>query len=370
MQRILSMICLSLLITGPVAGQDNPVYGPENGTLLAIGGGVTSNDLILLMKDQMGGWDKPLVIVPTAAPDQDIDINTTRQQWLNYGFTDVTVLHTTDTAVANTDTFVAPLQVAKGVWSGGGRQWRLVDAYYNTNTLDEFRGVLDRGGIIAGSSAGASIQASFLARGGVAGNVPIISPEPEHQVGFGFLKNSAIDQHIDTRNRWDEMAEIVIVHPEILGIGLCESTAIFVQGDCIEVLGNAQVAITDSARLNSCVDTCYELLVASNSFNIQTRQKGGCIYFPTSAETVELTADTSINVYPNPTSGDFGIIAQGSRMEAIRIFNLMGVQVKEIISAPTAQIWINTAALSNGTYLLQINSDMGTEFRKFILNRR
>ena len=76
----------------------------------------------------------------------------------------VTVLHTRDRAEADTETFVAPLKTARGVWFGGGRQWRLVDAYLGTRTQRELEAVLARDGVIGGSSSGATIQGSYLVR--------------------------------------------------------------------------------------------------------------------------------------------------------------------------------------------------------------
>ena len=64
------------------------------------------------------------------------------------------MLHTRDRAEADTEAFVAPLKTARGVWFGGGRQWRLVDAYMGTRTQREIEAVLARGGVIGGSRPG------------------------------------------------------------------------------------------------------------------------------------------------------------------------------------------------------------------------
>ena len=69
--------------------------------------------------------------------------------------------------------------------------------------------MLERGGVIGGSSAGASIQGDFLVRGAVQGSQLIVAPEPEHHKGFAFLRHSAIDQHINTRNRWDDIVPLI-----------------------------------------------------------------------------------------------------------------------------------------------------------------
>jgi len=343
--------------------------GPENGTIMAIGGGFTTLEMVTLLGDYMGGKDQPLVVVPTALEPSTINVVAEKQTWVNRGFTDVTVLHTIDTAVANTDSFVAPIKAAAGVWFGGGRQWRLVDAYMGTKTLDEFHKVLERGGIIAGSSAGASIQGSFLARGAEASNIPIIAPEPEHQVGFGFLKNSAIDQHIDTRDRWDEMEEIIIAHPEIFGVGLSESTAIVVQGNCFEVIGVAQVAITDSTRLNNCVgDACYEVLVANDSFNLVPRLKGGCSAPPTGIKSIENKVE--LTLFPNPNTGIFTIDAGTQPIQSVTVFNLLGAVVHtETSAANSGSIQISMPDIEPGIYLTAIRTNQGLATRHLIIGQ-
>ena len=58
------------------------------------------------------------------------------------------------------------MREATAVWIDGGRQARLIDAYGDTETGRALRGVLERGGLIAGTSAGATIQGSYLVRGG------------------------------------------------------------------------------------------------------------------------------------------------------------------------------------------------------------
>jgi len=77
-----------------------------------------------------------------------------------FGINNVTVLQTKNLAEANSEKFVAPLRKATGVWFDGGRQWRIADSYLTTLSHQAFFDVLNRGGVIIGSSAGASIQGS------------------------------------------------------------------------------------------------------------------------------------------------------------------------------------------------------------------
>ena len=105
------------------------------------------------------------MLIPTATEADELDAEAAKESFVrHFGVKNVTVLHTRDRAEADTEAFVAPLKTARGVWFGGGRQWRLVDAYMGTRTQREIEAVLARGGVIGGGSAGATIQGSYLVR--------------------------------------------------------------------------------------------------------------------------------------------------------------------------------------------------------------
>ena len=141
---------------------DYATAGPDSGSLVIVGGGMKDSAIINRFISLAGGVDAPLIVIPTASGENVID-NTKAAEILTFaGARNVTVLHTYDSSVANSDAFVLPLKNARGVWFGGGRQWRLVDAYANTLTEKEIRNVLARGGVIGGSSAGATIQEAIL----------------------------------------------------------------------------------------------------------------------------------------------------------------------------------------------------------------
>ena len=99
--------------------------------------------------------------------------------------------------------------------------------------------MLERGGVIGGSSAGATIQGEYLVRGDTSGPNVVMTAEPNHQEGFKFLRGTAIDQHINTRNRWDDLIPVIQKFPKLLGIGLSEGTAIIVKGGHLR--GDGQV---------------------------------------------------------------------------------------------------------------------------------
>lgn len=234
---------LGLIIDLLAAQNSSSSVGPDTGSLVIIGGGSLSDNIYQRIIDLAGGNDSPIVVVPTAdgAPSYDQDA-AGAANFRRLGATTVTVVHTYDPQTANTEAFVQPLRQARAVFFGGGRQWRLVDAYAGTLAEQAFQGVLDRGGVIAGSSAGASIQGSFLARGDTQNNQVMIG---DHQVGFGYIKNTAIDQHVLVRNRLFDMFDILRVRPELLAFGIDENTALVVSKNDAEVIGASYVAVYD-----------------------------------------------------------------------------------------------------------------------------
>jgi len=250
----------------PLAAQD---VGPPDGALVIAGGGRLDRAILERFVALAGGPDAPIVVMPTAGGEDVYD-----QYWSGLaglreaGATRLTVLHTTDRAVAGTEAFVEPLRAARGVWFPGGRQWRLADAYLHTRVHEELRALLARGGVIGGTSAGATIQGSYLARGDTRSNTIMMG---DHEEGMAFLRNVAIDQHLLRRNRQFDLLEIVAARPELLGIGIDENTAIVVRGDRFEVMGAGYVAIYDHQRQLDTGGRFY-FLAPGDRFDLATRQ--------------------------------------------------------------------------------------------------
>jgi len=265
---------------GPSAPKLATTYGPPNGTLVIAGG--STQGLILPIYDKFielgGGVDGTFVIVPTANGNFDATgqpVVYVESQviafWLSRGLKHVKMLHTHDPKIADTAEFAKVLSDATAVWFTGGRHHNIVDSYAGTRTYREFHKVLERGGVIGGNSAGATIQGEYLVRGDSHTNTIVMTPEKNHQRGFEFLRRSAIDQHIDIRNRWDDLIPVIRTHPDLLGIGISENTAIVVRGDQFEVIGSSKVAIHDNTRRYGRGEKPYYLLSAGDTCDMKAR---------------------------------------------------------------------------------------------------
>lgn len=285
MKRLTVVVAATLLLTlnfsTPVAVQEATEYGPPTGSLVIVGGGSTNDTTIMEKFIELGGGAEEgrFVIVPTAGGNRDnegnirtFDAEAVLRGWVNRGVKNATMLHTHDAKVADTAAFVEPLLNATAVWFNGGRQWNIVDSYMGTRTYTEFHNVLKRGGVVGGSSAGATIQGDYLVRGDTSGSNVVMTDEVHHQKGFEFLRKSAIDQHINARNRWDDIIPVIEQNPGLLGIGLSEGTAIVVTGDRFEVMGKWKVAIHDNTHLYQPWEKPYYVLSPGDVYNMKTRK--------------------------------------------------------------------------------------------------
>jgi len=279
-RKPLFLLAVTLALSNFALAQEAPEYGPAKGTLLIIGGGnLNGSGIYEQFIELAGGKDKKFVIVPTAGGNKNADgslhiykEDEVLKPFRELGLTNAVMLHTHDPKVANTEEFAKTLRDANAVWFIGGRQWNIWDSYGDTLTQREFEKVLERGGVIAGTSAGATIQGQFLVRGAIKSADIMIAPEPEHHSGFAFLKRSAIDQHINTRNRWDDLIPLIKQFPNLLGIGLSEKTSIIVRGDKFEVFGAWKVAIHDNTRLYQPWEKPYFVLSTGDVYNMKTRK--------------------------------------------------------------------------------------------------
>ncbi len=243
--------------------------GPASGSVVVVGGGNMGPEILRRFIDLAGGPDAPIIVIPTAGEDSVYPPNWSGLNGFRaLGATHLTVLHTKDRAVANSESFVAAIRAARGVWMPGGRQWRLADSYLGTRTETELHALLARGGVVGGTSAGASILASYLVRGAREGNTQMMATGYER--GFGFLRGVAVDQHVVARNRQNDLQQVIAAHPQLLGIGLDEGTALVVQGDRGEVIGRGK-AFVHNGRDDNEPGLRYRVLLPGDLYDLSAR---------------------------------------------------------------------------------------------------
>jgi cyanophycinase len=253
----------------PPAKAADPVV--PKGTLIIGGGGGMPMEVWKRFIELAGGPEALIVVVPTANEDPVPADPSEARALRKAGATNVKIFHTRKRSDADSPEFTAVLKEAKGIWFTGGRQWHFVDSYQDTLAERLFHDVLRRGGVIGGSSAGASIQSEYMPRGHPLGNLVMMAEGYER--GLGFLPGVAVDQHFFRRKRTQDMTELVTAYPQLLGIGIDEGTVIVVHDSVMEVVGQSKVAVYDRRKPIPTEGKDYEELPAGARYDLKKRQR-------------------------------------------------------------------------------------------------
>lgn len=239
---------LALLITQPSIAQQE-VF-PFKGKLIIIGGGDILDTMYNLFAKEIGGKDQPIVYIPTATDDEPwIQAGQHLVKFTSRGFTNLTTVHTRDKQKANDPVFIDRIRKAKGVFIGGGDQANIANAFLGTAVHQELFALLNRGGIIMGTSAGATIMGDLMITGWEQRKAPnVLHTYPP---GLAFMKNTSIDQHVLVRNRQFDLVPMMEANTNILGMALDEATAAYVNRDSIQVIGRSYMMIYDQQDWNN-----------------------------------------------------------------------------------------------------------------------
>lgn len=211
--------------------------GPEpGGTLLICGGGKLPVELRRRFYDRAGGDESRIVVIPGLYVGDDEELSQAfLEPWKRLGARSVEIVSARSPRLANTVAFVRAVANATGVWLGGGDQEWLSATYAGTQIEEEIKRVLGRGGVVGGSSAGAAVMSPLMIAGG-RGNAVEAS-------GLGLLPDTVIDQHLLQRNRLNRLLGVVSAHPDLIGFGVDERTALEVclRNNHLSVIGDSYV---------------------------------------------------------------------------------------------------------------------------------
>ncbi len=220
----------------PEAGPSKMVLEPK-GSLVIVGGGGMPDSVRKKFIELAGGKEKArIVVIPTASEDADAkgpELDEFLEPWRKQGVAAPKLVHTRSRERGNDPEFTRSIDEATGVWFSGGDQSRITEAYLGTKTEQAFRRVLERGGVIGGTSAGAAIMSKVMITGG--GEKATVGS------GLGYVPGAVFDQHALKRSRVNRLLGVLADHPGLIGIAVDESTALVVKGDGWQVLGRSYV---------------------------------------------------------------------------------------------------------------------------------
>jgi cyanophycinase len=221
----------------------------EPGALVVIGGAENKDGNPDILKDVAKRVGKgPLVIMTCATEEPQEAWERYRAVFTKLGVAELAHVDVRDRESALDPEVSAPLDNARGVFFTGGDQLRITSHIGGTPVYDRIRNVLERGGVVAGTSAGASVMSETMLVGGLSDNTPRVDEIVQMAPGLGFLHGAIVDMHFSERGRIGRLLGAVAQNPRVVGIGIDEDTAMVVKADCVEVLGSGAVWFLDGRR--------------------------------------------------------------------------------------------------------------------------
>lgn len=231
------------------AGTPEPGRPPRR-TLFVIGGAEDKLGRSVVLKRFVrlaGGRQSRIVIIPTASSFVDEVAESYRSVFtrLRAGV-DIEVVHAPSRAAARDPSLVERLDKATGVFISGGSQLKLGQFLVGTPVGDAIHAAYQRGAVIAGTSAGASIMSRFMISLGDEGLTPR-QRSSQITAGLGLLEGVIVDQHFDQRGRYGRLLSLVANSPNLLGMGIDENTAVEIRGGrTMTVVGSGGVFVIDA----------------------------------------------------------------------------------------------------------------------------
>ena len=272
---LLLVTSIQLFSQTTTAVTTNPFYN-RKGKLIIIGGGSIPDSLFTFFANYCGGKDQPIVYIPTATEDEEYIQNGEHLlKFSSRGFTNLSTIHTRDKKIADDPKNIQLMRHAKGLYFGGGDQDLIAAAYGGTKLYDEFIALLDRGGVIMGTSAGATIMGSLFIGGDARKD---LTQRYHFKPAFSFMTNTALDQHVLVRNRQFDLIPVIEQYPTTLGVGLDESTAMIVEAGQFKVWGLSYAMIYDPAdwaaqkKQWGKVVKPFKMMSSGQIFNLATRK--------------------------------------------------------------------------------------------------
>ncbi len=193
-----------------------------------------------------GGRRARIVVIPTASslPAEAVEAYTTI--FTRLGAPQVVAVDPPARPAAVADTLVQAVDNATGVFMTGGNQLKLSQRLVGTPLADAISRAHQRGAVVAGTSAGASVMSLFMISLGADGVTPR-QRSGQLTSGLGLLPGVIVDQHFDQRARYGRLMSLVAGSPNLLGMGIDEDTAAEIRdGRRLTVMGSGAVFVVDA----------------------------------------------------------------------------------------------------------------------------
>lgn len=223
-----------------------------SGTLIIIGGHEEQEGERVVLKEVASRVpDGKLVLVTVASSEPEAQLRKYQKSFGELGVVEVIGLHLDSREDAFSKEVLDVLQGVKAVFFSGGDQLRITSLLGGTPLWKHIMDIHDSGGVVAGTSAGASMMGEIMLVSGP-GEASFHLDDVMLAPGLSLVPGVTIDQHFAERGRIGRLVGAVSMNPRILGLGIDEDTAIVVQSGTFETAGSGAVYIIDGIGISYC----------------------------------------------------------------------------------------------------------------------
>lgn len=218
-----------------------------SGHLILIGGGEKPVAAMRKFVELAGGPTAPIVAIPTASADPETPPYYLELFRTEYGCSNVEVLDIKSREDASRADYAGLVAKARGIFFSGGDQSRITQAILDTPVGEAIADAFARGAVVGGTSAGMACQSALMITG--VGDFTLIRANNVELVrGLGLIRGAIVDQHSIARKRLNRLISVILEHPDLLGVGVDEDTAVWVRpGGTFEVMGAGSVLVLDAS---------------------------------------------------------------------------------------------------------------------------
>lgn len=259
----------------------------RKGTLIIIGGHEDRDprgDRKILREVARRVRGGKLVLATVASHQPDGYFDDYEKAFADLGIGELVELYVEDRAEAGDREKLKVIDDATAIFFSGGDQLRITSQIGDTGIEAKVRALFERGGLIAGTSAGASVMSDTMLVKGTSSETHRIG-DLHMAPGLGLIRDVIIDQHFAERGRFGRLLGAVAHNPRVLGIGIDEDTAAIVEDGRLRVIGSGAVYVVDGEHMShsnvaearhdrvlSMHDVCVHVLGTGDEFDIKRRK--------------------------------------------------------------------------------------------------
>ena len=258
----------------------------DNHTLIIIGGHEDKEgDKVILSEVARRIGTGKLVVTTVASSEPEGVFEHYQKVFRELGVKNLEKLEIRTRCDAQSEEVAKVLHDADGIFFTGGDQLRITSQIGDTPVSDGIFEIYDRGGVIAGTSAGASVMSDTMLVSGESRDTHRISDSLLMAPGLGLIHHVIIDQHFSERGRFGRLIGAISHNPQSLGLGIDEDTAIVVEKGTFRVIGSGAVYVLDARGATysniadatadetmSIYDVTVHVLSKNDSFDLRNRR--------------------------------------------------------------------------------------------------